>query len=206
MLPVLPGSYASTTVAAGSNGVALPTATINVADTSSFTSAGYLVINGPPGANIETVVTYTGKTGTTFTGCNSIYRGLNVGIATGTLATAQVVRQANVEWDYPTGYLWQIVVDIAMTSIPTASYCAVRLRSIDNFFNFAIFTTTDSGQNIATGSTVGEGQHILLTGQPGTLPTTPTRIEVFHNSGSVKNSSVDGIQAPSIMQAMMSSR
>lgn len=52
---------ASTTIAAGSNGLTLPQATISVASTSGFPSAGSFTLNG------ETI-TYTGKTSTTFTG------------------------------------------------------------------------------------------------------------------------------------------
>jgi hypothetical protein len=201
LLPVLPGAVASTTVTSGSNGVALPTGTINVTDTTAFTSNGYLVIEGPPGAGDDTIVTYTGKTGTTFTGCNSGYRGGGTGIATGTLATGQTVRQANVEWVPPTGYLWLVIVDIAMDLIPTASSMDIRFRQIDNFLNLSIFQSTCPGVNRAS-----PGQHLLLSGQPGLDAAAPARIEVRHDSGSVKLSRTDGIQAPSIMQAFLSTR
>ncbi len=65
----------STTVAAGSNGAVLPQATINVASTTGFPSAGSFSLNS------ETI-TYTGKTATTFTGCSG---------GTSTLATGNTV-------------------------------------------------------------------------------------------------------------------
>jgi hypothetical protein len=52
-----------TTVASGSNGAALPQATINVASTSGFASTGTIYVEGSS-------VTYTGKTSTSFTGCS----------------------------------------------------------------------------------------------------------------------------------------
>ena len=67
----------ATTVAAGSNGVILPQATINVAATGTLLAAGQVVI-GPD------TVTYTGVTSTTLTGCTG---------GTGTLATGEAVMQ-----------------------------------------------------------------------------------------------------------------
>jgi hypothetical protein len=71
---------ASTTIAAGSNGQALPQSTINVASTSNFPASGtfIVVIN-----NVPQVITYTGTSGgNQFTGCTG---------GTGTLATSQQV-------------------------------------------------------------------------------------------------------------------
>lgn len=59
-------SSVSTTIAVASNGISLPTGTINVASTTGFASTGAIYVtttNGPQ------LVTYTGTTGTTFTGC-----------------------------------------------------------------------------------------------------------------------------------------
>ena len=67
----------STTVAAASDGLALPQATINVASTAGFPASGTAIIN-VLGSNIS----YTGLTGTTFTGCTS---------GAGTLATGLAV-------------------------------------------------------------------------------------------------------------------
>jgi len=75
----------STTIAAGSNGQALPQATINVASTAGFPTSGTLRITI---SGADTLVTYTGLNGgTQFTGCSG---------GTGTLATSQAVSFANV--------------------------------------------------------------------------------------------------------------
>jgi hypothetical protein len=60
-----------TTVASGSNGVVLPYPTIDVADASGFPSSGSLCIGTmyPTPGNVN-VVTYTGISGNTFTGCS----------------------------------------------------------------------------------------------------------------------------------------
>jgi hypothetical protein len=74
-------SSAATTIAAGSNGQALPQATINVANTSAFTTSGSLLVTTSAGIQ---VVTYTGKTPTSFTGCSG---------GTGTMTTGGAVTQ-----------------------------------------------------------------------------------------------------------------
>lgn len=58
----------STTIALASNGQVLPQATINVASTAGFPTSG--TINVTTSASALQVVTYTGITGTTFTGCS----------------------------------------------------------------------------------------------------------------------------------------
>lgn len=70
----------ATTIAAGSNGAALPQGTINVADTSNFPTAGTLSVT--TGAGVQQVI-YTGVTGTTFTGCQG---------GTGTMSTGGAVQ------------------------------------------------------------------------------------------------------------------
>jgi hypothetical protein len=70
----------STTIAAGSNGQVLPQATINVASTTGFPTSG--VINVVTSNNVPQVVTYTGVTATTFTGCSG---------GTGTMTTGNAV-------------------------------------------------------------------------------------------------------------------
>ncbi|WP_405883654.1 right-handed parallel beta-helix repeat-containing protein [Streptomyces sp. NBC_01384] len=71
----------ATQVAAGSNAVALPAGTVNVASTAGFASAGQFTVLSSAGAQ---QMTYTGKTGTSFTGCTG-------GI--GTLYTGQKLTQ-----------------------------------------------------------------------------------------------------------------
>lgn len=65
----------STTIAAGSNGAILPQGTINVASTTGFPTVGIIYVT--TSAGIQTV-TYTGVTGTSFTGCSG---------GTGTMST-----------------------------------------------------------------------------------------------------------------------
>ncbi len=91
----------TTTIAAGSNGVALPTGTIHVADTSAFHPG----IQDDPNITVPaigvqtsnttfTTVTYTGITATTFTGCSG---------GTGTMTTGNQVYSPIVYFD-PQGY------------------------------------------------------------------------------------------------------
>lgn len=78
-----------TTVTASSNGAALPVATLNVASTTGFLSAGSVAVQTNVGGQFATV-TYTGKTATTLTGCSG---------GTGTLATGYVVFTPIVYFD-----------------------------------------------------------------------------------------------------------
>ncbi|GDX76009.1 hypothetical protein LBMAG41_10850 [Cyanobium sp.] len=76
-------STGSTTIAAGSNGVALPTGTINVASTTGFPTSGQALITI---SGAQVLVSYTGITATSFTGCTG---------GSGTLATSQAVHFAS---------------------------------------------------------------------------------------------------------------
>src|SRR5262249_49805636 len=73
-----PYQAASTTIASGSNSQILPQSTINVASTAGVSPTGWI----KSGAD---TVTYTGLTGTTFTGCAG---------GSGTLSTNEAVTQA----------------------------------------------------------------------------------------------------------------
>lgn len=68
-----------TSIAAGSNGAALPQATINVASTTGFPTSGYIYVLTTTGYQ---PVVYTSTTGTSFTGCSG---------GTGTMATGNPV-------------------------------------------------------------------------------------------------------------------
>jgi hypothetical protein len=68
-----------TSIAAGSNGVALPTGTINVVATAGFPAAGTLLVSTSNGTQ---KVTYAGTTATTFTGCTG---------GTGTMSTGGLI-------------------------------------------------------------------------------------------------------------------
>lgn len=66
-------SVIETTIAGASDGDTLPQATITVVSTADFPSSGSFVVGEIIGDDFTTapaVVTYTGKTGTTFTGCS----------------------------------------------------------------------------------------------------------------------------------------
>ena len=80
----------STTITAGSDGVALPTGTINVTDTNDLAVAGTVQIWT---GSAYTAVAYTGKTSTTLTGCTG---------GTGTLSTGAEVGQG-VRWKHVPG-------------------------------------------------------------------------------------------------------
>lgn len=98
-----------TTIAAGSNGAAMPQATLNVESTSGFPSSGIAVVAlGSPGYS-STVISYTGTTSTTFTGCSG---------GSGTLATGQNVGNVAIFQD-PTGYAGQRPGGFAASSILT---------------------------------------------------------------------------------------
>jgi hypothetical protein len=75
---------AVTFIATASNGVALPVATINVADTTGFPSAGTFYVQLTTGLQ---TITYTGKTATSFTGCaggtGTLFQGRPVGYESG---------------------------------------------------------------------------------------------------------------------------
>jgi hypothetical protein len=73
----LPTTPARATIAVGSNGQTLPQGTINVGSTAGFPSSGGLFINA-----INTTITYTGKTATSFTGVSG---------GSGILATGETV-------------------------------------------------------------------------------------------------------------------
>jgi hypothetical protein len=74
------GAFAgSTTIAAGSNGVSLPTGTINVVTTAAAPTTGTIFVHTSTGTH---AVAYTGKTATSFTGCTG---------GTGTMSTGNVV-------------------------------------------------------------------------------------------------------------------
>lgn len=94
----------NTTIAAGSNGAALPQATLYVASTTGFppgtlgdADAAPPTLTVQTGNSSWTTVTYTGKTATTFTGCSG---------GTGTLATGYTVHTPTVWYD-PSGYYGQ---------------------------------------------------------------------------------------------------
>jgi hypothetical protein len=104
---------AATTVAAGSNGVTLPQATVNVASTAGWPAKGVLVVGG-------STVQYTGLTSTSFTGCTGGTATLATGNAVtpgGTLANAMnSQRPIMIQWRRDTGQLTQFSLSVQSLS------------------------------------------------------------------------------------------
>jgi len=73
---------AATVVASGSNGQTLPQGTLNVTSTTGFPTSGRIMVE--ISGTSRQIITYTGTTASTFTGCTG---------GSGTLATNQVVTQ-----------------------------------------------------------------------------------------------------------------
>lgn len=90
------GTWVGTTIAAGSNSVALPTGTINVASTVGFPSSGTIFVTT---ATTTATVTYTGTNATQFTGCSggsgTMATGGSIGQFTGTILTEQTLPTNN---------------------------------------------------------------------------------------------------------------
>jgi len=74
----------NTVISAASNGQVLPQATINVASTTGFPTSG--TINVTTSSNVQQIVTYTGITATSFTGCS----GGSGTLTTGNSVTGQI--------------------------------------------------------------------------------------------------------------------
>lgn len=119
-----PTATASTAVASGSNAVNIFTfagsGTLNVASTSAFASSGTIHVYATPsgGAMRAFPITYTGKTGTTFTGCNS--SGANA-----VLATNNVVAISTSTISFPLS---------ANTTIPSSSVLSSTGWATTGFF------------------------------------------------------------------------
>lgn len=184
---------AATTIAAGSNAAALPQATIHVASTTGFTSTGWAIINGPPGASVYTIFSYTGVTATTFTGCNTSHKGGQTAIATGTMATGQAVQQHVVEYLPATPGYYCSIVDVAWAANGTGVR-GVRFRGTSSPFYFVGSAAHHPALNIATQHTQCQMQPAAASAADGTV------VEVFQTSGGVLNLVNDSIAAPSLMQ------
>ncbi len=86
-------SGVSTTIAVGSNGIALPTGTINVASTAGFTTSGTIYVITTTGVQ---TVTYTGlNAGTQFTGCTGGTGTMNTGNGVAQTGAGSVVAGPN---------------------------------------------------------------------------------------------------------------
>jgi len=181
-----PLNPSSTTIAAGSNTVALPTGTINVASTAGFPAASAaaprcIIITGPPGVNTDTTVQYTGSTGTTFTGCTG---------GTGTMATGQTVKPAN-EVLQPTAQSLSGIFAALATGTFAAQAGGTRGIRFETFF-FGVL----QGVTTLVVPATGAQQALSVNSQPLVNSSNLLRYAMFQDSGSVVNSVVDGIEAP----------
>jgi hypothetical protein len=135
-----PISAGATTVAAGSNGQAMPQGTINVGSTATFPKFGNVTIAGITGT-----VQYTGITGTTLTGCTG---------GTGTLATGAAVASAPyqqrpimIQLDRDTGDMNQFqlsatslafadwATQIEFASLGMGAFSMLAVAGVDNSFS-----------------------------------------------------------------------
>lgn len=167
----------STTVAAGSNGVALPTGTINVASTAAFPSSGTILITGPPGASTTTMVAYLDKTATSFTGCFD---------GSGTLATGQSVVQPNTALTLATPGTYLISYTVSFAAHATGKR-GVRLILANLFPSGELVVPSTNTQQVLTASTTVSSDGTATVG-----------LTAYQNSGGVLNTIADLFNAPRI--------
>lgn len=193
---ISPGLQSITTaVAASMDTLVLPQTEIEVDSTDGFPEEGWLVITGPPGAGVDTVVSYTGLAAgpPRFTGTDP-----GNTISTGTLATGQTVTAANVEFDLSArGYLWNTVASVAMDNIDIGEWWGMRYAQDDGGFLLPVTESNMAGVN----KTAQHGQCVM---QPGSNLGVTTRILIRHSCPSVRNVAVNGVQSPILMGAFMS--
>lgn len=127
-------SSGNTTIAVLSNGVALPTGTINVASTVNFPTTGSIFVT--TSAGVQTV-TYTGKTTTTFTGCTG---------GTGTMSTGGTVTNTIATLPQP------IINVVSTTGFPSSGSILVATST-----GLQSITYTGTTGTTFTGCTGGTG-------------------------------------------------
>ena len=186
---------ASTTIAVGSNGAVLPQGTINVADTSTFAAAGYIVVRI---SGTDRVIQYTSKNATQFLGCT---------FGVGTLATSQAVAQANVEFnmpDFPPGTVGPLIAETAWSSNGTGGRWT-RLRAL-NALGAGFHLNGGTGYAAAIASTDPLIRSVC-TEQPAFKGAgIPSRIEVHHTAGGGVNLDlpIDQLAAPRLVVQALS--
>lgn len=174
---------ASTTITAGSNGAALPQATINVASTADFPTSGFLLINGPPGASTTTLVQYTGKTATTFTGCT---------LGSGNMATGHVVTHANAEINLPVDGMYNLAAQILWPANSTGRR-GVRfmLAGFVPYGDLEVLNTTAA-------------QPMSVFAEIPNTGSTNVYVQVFQTSGGVLNCTADALSHPRVTASWQS--
>ena len=210
-----PGLTASTTIDAASNGLTLPTATIDLDDASSFPSSGFASIQGPPneagtsGAATTdwTIIHWTGKSGDQLTGCNATHEGLSADYQHGQLATGQTITVANVNIDLTTRpYLWNIMPYAWVDGIPFEVAAGdpgklyMRWRAIDGVFNFPVWTDARVALGTTNNALSNDATPIQCPGQPGMESDGDVqRIEIRQYSGAARRVNKSGIETPIVM-------
>lgn len=119
-----------TTIAVASNGQALPQATINVASTTGFPTSGTIRVTTNTGVQ---TVTYSGTTGTTFTGCSGGGGTMSTGGAVTTttppaIGYSVVIKDfAGVALANPISVEASALIDGISTYSINANYSAIRV-------------------------------------------------------------------------------
>jgi hypothetical protein len=187
------GLTGTTTIAAGSNGAALPQATINVVDTSTFIAASasdpaWIAIRLADGK--DRVIQYTGMTATTFTGCT---------LGVGSLATSQAVRQANCK--VFTGPKFHASIAECAFAANATGGRGIRFRDTGSPFFFV------GGQTgpVAIPNVITHLQVCMQT--VGNIDGTGANtVEVFQSSGGALEVILEGISSPSLMAIPLGTR
>lgn len=152
---------AQTTIAVGSNGAILPQATINVGSTTGFPTSGSFIVGTSTGQHI---VTYTGVTATTFTGCSGGTGTLTTGNLVNANARATTIAAGSNGVNLPTG-----TINVASTTgFPTAGTLIVTTSAGPQFVNYTgVTATTFTGCTGGTGtmSTGGTITNVTLIAQ-----------------------------------------
>ena len=136
-------SSVSTTIAVGSNGVSLPTGTINVSSTTGFATSGAIYVTTSFGPQL---VTYTSTTGTTFTGCSGGVGVMTTGNAVTSLFTI------NLPSGPTTGDIY-IVKDANASCGATNFFVSGNGVNIDGQSGIVLSTNYSQGVFVYNGST-----------------------------------------------------
>lgn len=158
-------TVAATTIAVGSNGLAFPQTTINVASTTGFPSSGYFLITTSSGVAYGA---YTGTTATSFTGVTQI------GIVAGTMSTGGAVRLPLIATgdmtpagaptfpvgnragiNFGAGFLYEVSIPIAVRTVVAGDVGRILvLKSTAN-------PRFNSGCFVITGINAGSNRYIV---------------------------------------------
>lgn len=124
----------NTTIASGSNGIALPQATINAASTTGFYSGGTIYVTTSGGVQ---VVTCTGTTSTTFTGCSG---------GTGTMSTSGAI----------TGIFYKLAIQATANTFLDYRLVACTGKTSSTFTGCTGGTGTLNTSNVVVGNPICE--------------------------------------------------